>query len=109
MAKCSHKGCQNIAVYAVEWHGYNQNGEAPLVVYENLSCGRIKHLLEAAANNSSLGEAPNCISDYDTPEMDYPKLFRRVLVEVYGEKRFPEVGVQAKLCDFIDSESSAEN
>ena len=81
---CLIDKCKKPAKYTLEWYGYNQHGEDPLVVEEVDVCEDFEHII-AASYSDNLGEL-NGIVDYETKDEEQQELYKKVLKKLSGKK-----------------------
>ena len=71
-----HAGCNNYAVYTLEWISLNQHGKNPIVIREIDVCP--KHLTGNVNYYDNVGYA-DMVTDADTNKKEFPEVLERAI------------------------------
>ena len=76
-SQCYIPSCDNKPIYLIEWYGFNQHGENPLVVDERAVCTEFEHIVLSSFHDRFGGNPDGIvlISDY---EQEHPDLVQQV-------------------------------
>lgn len=66
--------CGERSLYILEWYGFSQYGEFPLVELEFGSCGRFEHMVEILRSDSNKYAQIDGITDAKTGGVEHPEL-----------------------------------